>query len=37
MDIIYRTATAAFEELIKFNYLVPYSDTTYFYVPEQKI
>lgn len=36
MNIIYRTAVAAFEELIKFGYLYPYSDTTYFFVPEQK-
>ena len=37
INIIYRTATAAFEELIKFNYLSPYSDSTYFYAPEQKM
>lgn len=37
MNIIYRTAVSAFEELIKFNYLYPYSETIYFFVPEQKI
>ena len=35
MEVTYHTAVSAFEELIKKGYLSPYSDITYFFVPEQ--